>query len=224
MFVFFILDRRFTTMNFPLLVFLAFVSSLNDLSTASYQKQECTILNNNYQEFLFAEHTPHKFAKEVFTTPTEWDKIYKLDTNSSNMVYLNANSSKFLWKLEPVYELQSTFYIKNVFYDEYFQALKFSDSIFGQRRSVTTRMMYSKEDSSFMWRFEAKNKTETARKLKEPNTGYLFYMWSVKYNEALYAANYFFKKTKTKRSVFTWHAPPDGKKFYWVLKCLDKSV
>jgi hypothetical protein len=209
------------------LTLLAVVALSPADSTAGNTNKECTILNNYYQEFLYADvaRTDTPFIKEVYTMLIKSSSIYKIDENNTNRIlHLNVNSSKFMWTLEPTSGMHSTFYVRNVFYDKYLQALKFTDSIFGQRRSTTLKSLHTHQDSSFMWRFEDKNSTETAlRGLKEPNTGDLFYLWSFKYNEAFYAANSFFKKSITRRSVYTWHAPPEGKKFYWVIKCFSKD-
>lgn len=182
-----------------------------DLNVAQH---DCLIYNDYYNEALFSTEENSIFYKirEVFTGPIP-------ATGHTDDI------KKYLWQLEPVQGLNRTFYIRNEHFNEHLQALKFTDSIFfSQRRNIVTKLKHSDEDSTFMWRFDeipAKKSSTTRSRKSTPNTEAtrLFYLWSYKYEEPLYAANFFFKKTSSKRKVFLWHGQPKNRKYFWQLKC-----
>ena len=224
----FLVFRFFTMSSKFVLIFGLFIL---DQFRSAIPHKECTILNEYYNEYLFAENTQYSSysVKEIYTTKMPEEKIFKALAGDKKYTYANEiNGKRFAWKIEPTNGQLDTFYVKNSNYDEHFQAARFSDSIFGQRRSVTVRVMHSEQDSSFMWRFERKNRTQFAAAAATTDSNGIadgvYFIWNVKHKEALYAGNYFFKKSHSKRRVFTWHAyPENGKKFFWTVKCFRKD-
>jgi hypothetical protein len=206
--------------SFAILILLTRFDSVTNSGSLIVDK-ECLIFNKYYKEYFcgdLAKYSQYD-VKEVYTSSNSLSKIYRKEFNKT--ILLNENRKKFLWTLERVDNLEHTYYLKNMYFNDYYlHALKFSDSIlFQQRRSVVLNLMHSREDSTFMWRLE--NKTASLDNLDYNNGMDLFRIWNLKYDEALYAANFFFKKTNSKRKVFTWHNHPDtNKKFDWHLNCI----
>ena len=166
-------------------------------STQTYSSSyKCLIQNEEYR-FEFLYHSDDMFYSNRLTgTPF----TYSLD----NLLNLN----RIRWILETTGD--ETILIKSYQSNKYLCASGRYVDRFKIRRRVFLSNNFEKETCE--WKLESSDKK-----------GMMVYMINVKYNQALYAASFFFKKDEYKRNVFLWHDKNEkykSKKFEWIIECL----
>ncbi len=161
----------------------------------------CQINNCKYSnEYLYSSYNEFNFQdgydqKKVFT----------------NVLTLIPDYRQSVWRLEKVKWLNNTFYITNIFHQDYrlCASQKYLDGFYYRRivylnkpkkESVVTNL-------KCVWEFDSNKEGK-------------YLIWNRYYGEALYAASFLFKSiSSNKRSVYTWYKNPDSDQFFWKLNC-----
>lgn len=172
-----------------------------DSSSASIK--QCKIFNDKYQyEYLYSPIGLHILRRNVFT----W-------VSFSKDAQFTDQDKQSVWAFEPVESASPnrTYLIRNVKFDEYLYASQLHTSYINPRRRIFTWKLDADLDSSFHWQ------------AKKIDTN-MYELWNERFQEPLYAPNYFFKHDSFRRNVFTWgKKTPDSKQFHWLIKCNDQQ-
>ena len=163
------------------------------------EKSLCTIRNTKYSsEYLYSSLTfGDQFKMKVFT-------------NEIDPAYMRSPLQP-LWIIEPInYENRTLFLISNFYHSkDYLCATNDHLDRLGYRRFVRLDPGSTKTTDCF-WAFEKLTNKKTTT----------FEIWNRKYNQALFAASFFFKTAKTnRRNVYLWAGKPDSKQFDWIINC-----
>ena len=224
-----------------LVLLLCILEALANPYQQPYADYQCNLYNEHYPgEPLFAASSLLQlniFSRSVY--------LWRMPSSLNKQLAFTPDDQQSVWRLEPVANRPSTFYIRNAKYGEYLHASSMHmDLIFSHRRFVYMWKSTSsaknqeslKNNEAYMWTFREPY-VDLSKPSYPPNqSGYFGFnnlpdllrvtIWNVKYNEPFYASAFTGGKSSgsaLSRNVYTYYKPPDSTQFNWLVKCRDSQ-
>ena len=185
------------------------------------------IAENTYQTTQSSSSSSSKFGSNclIHNEAYRFEYLYSINENNKKMssqknVHLMPLSkvndfNNLRWSLIETQNKSGQFYLKSSLFDDYLCASFEYGDLFRLRRKV----MRIKINSTNLNALENCKWILKQVDLEKSNSRYL--ITNVLFDQALYAATYFFQIQLYKRDVFLWNKKNvNSKKFKWVIHCL----
>ena len=167
------------------------------------------------------------FSRDCFIYNKKYDYESLYQPNNGSIVYAHPLSEindmwKALWSIRVT--RSGSIYIQSIYTQEYLCATPNYYKSDQKRRLL--KMKKYREAKSCEWNIKQSISNDSNENGNDVEKKFIFLVWNVLYNEALYAPIFYYKKDKNNRNLFLWSAADKSKHlksdcFKWIFECLD---